>query len=95
MKEPKKIAFSELAANLPIVFERVIRERKPVIVEKKNGRVILRPMPPRRMPRRKKALSDTRAFRSAFGAWSNLADGENLKAMIASERGSNRTPVAL
>ena len=95
MKELGKITFSEFAANLPIVFERVIREKKSVVVEKKNGKVIIKPMPLRRMRRRKKRISDTRAFRSAFGAWRNIVDGDNLKRMLTSERGSNRSPVTL
>ena len=95
MKEPTKITFSEVADNFPSVFERVIREKKAVVVERKNSKVIIRPMLPRRIRLRSKSVSDTRAFRSAFGAWRTIADGEVLKGIIASERGSDRPPVTL
>lgn len=95
MKELKKITFSELAANLPNVFERILREKKAVVVEKKNGRVVIRPILSRRIRRGKKGIADTKAFRSAFGAWRNIVEGEELKTLLASERGSNRASVTL
>ncbi len=94
-KEPRTMTFSEFATHLPTIFERVIRNHETVVVEKKNGRAVIKPLTARRLPRAKKRVTDDKAFRSAFGAWRDIVEGENLKKAIASERGSNRPTIVL
>lgn len=59
--------------------------------------VVVMPAKPVARPRRtrKPAKAAEEAFRSAFGAWSDLVDGAVLKEDLAVARGSNRPPVSL
>jgi len=48
-----------------------------------------------RSSRRAKTPADRGAFRSAFGGWKGLVDGEELKRQAFASRGSNRPLVEL
>ena len=69
------------------------------MVEKDDGaRAVLQPVAPRKAARRRRGKTATaryEAFRSAFGGWKDLVDGEALKEQLAAARGSDRPRVAL
>jgi hypothetical protein len=93
-KELKHISLDEFANNLTRFFKHIINEHEPVIVENDEGeRIEVRPAPP---DTSKPMLTDEdyRAFRSAFGGWSDV-DTDSLKQAIYESRQSSRPAVDL
>ena len=93
-EELRRIRFDEFANNLARFFALVSRERETLLVENDEGeRVVLRPLT---ISASESQLTedDYRAFRSAFGGWSNV-DTEALKAKINDCRKSSRRPANL
>lgn len=93
MDKPLGIPLGELVENPTRVVNRVIRERKPVAVEKR-GKVIILLMPTRVRPthRRKNRTADRRAFLAAAGSWKDM-DADKLVADIYSSRKRSSRPV--
>ncbi len=89
--------YEEFASNLEDVFERVARERKAIVVEKRNGiRAVLKPAPIKATGRRRgRSVDSGEAFEAAFGGWKGIVDGDRLKKDVAASRGSRRPPVKL
>jgi hypothetical protein len=84
-REVKHIPFKEFASNLGRFFKQVIDDNEPVFVENDKGEGIeIRPLS---TTTSKRILSDEdyRAFRSAFGGWSEI-DTESLKKAIYESR---------
>src|SRR5437870_4103233 len=109
-REIGPIPFEEFANNVAGFFERVIRERETVLVEKGEGEIVvvkpaselgLRAATPRRASRvaprkRGSARADREAFLSTAGAWKDLVDTDKLvEDIYESRRIPSRPPVKL
>ncbi len=95
-RSPARIPLGELVGHPARVLDRVVRERKPILVEKR-GKVLVLLTPIRaRLPKQlKKKSADRKAFLAAAGSWQDL-DTDNLIADIyASRERSSRPPVQL
>ena len=91
-----RIPYDDLAADFVHIFNRVVREKTAIVVEKKGrGLAILKPMRSALTRRRKKSAADYKAFVSAAGSWKDV-DTDKLVADIRdSRKRSSRPPIKL
>ncbi len=97
MKETTRVSLNELATNLPRIFERVVRERKKIVVEKKGSALaVIAPIRIRRPKPRRISAADHKAFLASAGGWKDLVDAEKFKRdNDESHRISSRPLIAL
>ena len=87
-----RIPIGELVENPIRVLNRVVRERKPVVVEKRGKvLVLLTPVRSRLTTRRKTRTADRRAFLAAAGSWKDI-DVDKLVAYVYSSRKRSSRP---
>ena len=69
-KSLARIPVGELIENPNRVLERIVRERKPIAVERRGKvLVLLTPLRARLPNRRKSKIADRKAFLAAAGSW--------------------------
>ncbi len=94
-KELTRIPFNEFAANLSRVFDRVVKDKETVMVEKEGrGLAILKPASsgPRR---RRKSSAAYKAFLAAAGSWKDVDTDQLIANIYASRSISSRPAVEL
>jgi hypothetical protein len=90
-----RISFDEFAENLAHIFERVIREGEPVVIETGAGELVaIKPAAHAKPRRRRKIKEDDEAFLSAAGGWADVDIDAFLKNVYES-RQSSRPPIEL
>jgi hypothetical protein len=90
-KELTRIPFNEFAANLSRVFDRVVKDKETVMVEKEGrGLAILKPISSGTR-RRRKSSAAYKAFLAAAGSWKDV-DTDKLIADIYASRSSSSRP---
>ncbi len=95
-KELRKIPFDEFATNLARIFDRVVTENVPSVVEGKGKKMaILKPMRASSRRRRRKTRADYEAFLSAAGSWHKVDTDRLVSDIYESRRLSSRPPVQL
>ena len=95
-KELTRIPFSEFAANLSRVFDRVVKDKEAVMVEKEGrGLAILKPVAPGPRRRRRKSSAAYEAFLSLAGSWKDVDTDKLIADIYASRRMSSRPAVDL
>ena len=90
------MTLEEFAADVAGVFDRVVREKLPVTIEREDGsRVVLRPARPRSSRRqgsssRRPSAAQVKRSREgtlkAAGSWQGIVDAEAFKAYIYERR---------
>lgn len=91
-----RIPIGELVENPSRVLARVVRERKPIGVEKR-GKVLVLLTPARAAPagRRKNPSADRKAFLAAAGSWKGEDTDTFIANVYTSRKRSSRPPVEL
>ena len=75
----KIIPFDEFADNLNAFFDRVVRDREIIVVEREDGEaVVLEPAKATGRRKRKRTAADHEAFLSTAGGWKGLVDTDKL-----------------
>ncbi len=95
-KELTRIPFNEFAANLSRVFDRVVKDKETVMVEKEGrGLAILKPVSSGPRRRRHKSSAAYKAFLAAAGSWKDVDTDQLIADIYASRRISSRPAVEL
>jgi antitoxin (DNA-binding transcriptional repressor) of toxin-antitoxin stability system len=95
-KSLARIPIGELVENPSRVLDRVVRGRKPVVVERRGKvLVLLTPMRSRGTVRRKMRTADRRAFLAAAGSWKDIDTDKFVVANYSSRKRSSRPIVQL
>ncbi len=91
-----QIPLGELVEHPIRVLDRVVRERKPIAIEKRGKiLVLLTPIRSRSMRRRKNTTEQRRAFLAAAGSWKDVDTDELIADIYASRKHSSRPSVQL
>lgn len=91
----KTIPFDEFADNLNAFFDRVVRDREIIVVEREDGEaVVLEPAKATGRRKRKRTAADHEAFLSSAGGWSDV-DVDTFLKNVYESRKSSRPPVEL
>ncbi len=88
------IPFEEFADHLTDIFEQVVNEQMPVLVESQSGELVEVRAVRQNARQRKFTAEDDAAFLSAAGSWADVDVDEFLKDIYES-RQSSRPPVDL
>ncbi len=95
-KELTRIPFNEFAANLSRVFDRVVKDKETVMVEKEGrGLAILKPASSGSRRRRRKSSAAYKAFLAAAGSWKDVDTDQLIANIYASRSISSRPAVEL
>jgi len=95
-KSLARIPVGELVENPNRVVARVVRERKPIAVERRGKvLVLLTPFRPRSPNRRKNRIEDRKAFLAAAGSWKAEDTDALIANVYASRKRSSRPRVEL
>ena len=89
----KRISFDEFSDNLTRIFERVISEGEPILIETEEGELVAL-SPVSSPPSKTKTKEDWEAFRAAAGSWADV-DTDAFLGDIYESRKSSRPPVDL
>lgn len=96
MGEITRVAFKDFSKNPTDLFNRVVRERISIVVEKDGeALVVLKPVRPKTKRPRKKSAAAKKAFLAAAGSWKDIDTDKFLVNNRASRNISTRPPVEL
>ncbi len=95
-RSPARIPLGELVGHPARVLDRVVRERKPVLVEKRGKvLVLLTPVQARSTNRRRTSMTNRKAFLAAAGSWKRIDTDKFIADVYASRKRSSRPSVQL
>lgn len=95
-KSLAQIPIGEFVEHPIRVLDRVVRERKPIAVEKRGKVIILlTPIHTRPMRRRKNTVAQRRAFLAAAGSWKDVDTDKLIANLYTSRKRSSRPSVQL
>ena len=96
MGELTRVPFKDFSKNPTSLFNRVVRERISIVVEKDGeALVVLKPVRPKVKRRRKKSAAAHKAFLAAAGSWKDIDTDKFLADNQASRDISTRPHVEL
>jgi hypothetical protein len=93
MGELTRVPFKDFSKNPTSLFNRVVRERISIVVEKDGeALVVLKPVRPKVKRRRKKSAAAHKAFLSAAGSWKDIVDTDKFLADNRASRDISTRP---